>query len=126
MARTKTNRNRSLPGFMQAANRMPSRLLTNSPRRVQQQRRLDANTAAQISYRRRLSAATPPPPLSNTASKTTTGTTEISEPIRDPDPEDKTQDSLAHRAAGFLVDGEKVDMAAVLTGMGALPQKTAA
>lgn len=74
----------SVPQFMQPAIKSASRLSATQ--------RLDANTAAQIRYRRKV----------------------VDEPIRD-GIHDKT---LARRAAGFSATQNKVNMAAVLTGMG--------
>jgi hypothetical protein len=115
MARVKANPSRTLPSFMKPVTHTKKDSMA-SPRRLHEQVRLDANTAAQICFRRRTTNAngsTAPPSRK-----------ESSEPIRDRDPEEG--ESLAHRAAGFLVNGERVDMAAALAGMGAVAQESAA
>lgn len=71
------------------------------------QQRLDANTAAQIQFRRQKVA-----PEKKDSS-------ELCEPVHDPVPEEKeAKESLKHQAAGFSADGGSADMAAVLSGMG--------
>ena len=112
-----------VPGFMQPKVHAPvggisSPAIAKSPR-ITQPHLLDANTAAQISFRRRKVAPKPETPATTPPPETE----ESSEPIKDPKPEDQSHESLAHRAAGFSVEGEKVDMAAVLSGMGAIPQE---
>jgi hypothetical protein len=72
---------------------------------------LDAHTASQIQFRRqKLQLDT------NTA--TLERETESQEQLHDPDPDDNSRASLAQKAAGFAADREKVNMAAVLSGMG--------
>jgi hypothetical protein len=44
--------------------------------------------------------------------------------VHNPDPEDKQSISLAEQATGFSADGEKVNMAAILSGMGVGLSKT--
>jgi len=71
------------------------------------QQRLDANTAAQIQFRRQKVA-----PEKKDSS-------ESCEPVHDPASEEKAaKESLKHQAAGFSADGGSADMAAVLSGMG--------
>jgi hypothetical protein len=48
----------------------------------------------------------------------TAATADLLEPLRDPDPLQHTQDSLANRAKG--IGGDRVDASAVLSGMGAV------
>jgi len=89
--------------------------------------KLDAHTAAQIRYRRdqQKSNAKKTGDETSSASPATSerGSEESSEPIRDPHPSEENGESLAQRAAGFSTGGaEKMDMAAVLSGMGAVPQ----
>jgi hypothetical protein len=83
------------------------------------QQRLDAHTAAQIQFRRQKKQGEP----SVAALQQSEKEEEIQEQVHDPAPEDKNRESLAHQAAGFSADGEKVNMAAVLSGMGALLTK---
>lgn len=71
---------------------------------------LDAHTASQIQFRRQKLQLDTTPTLERE--------TESQEQLHDPDPDDKTRASLAQKAAGFAADREKVNMAAVLSGMG--------
>jgi hypothetical protein len=74
------------------------------------QQRLDANTAAQIQFRRHKVAVAPPEKRESN---------ESCEPVHDPTSEEKTtKERLKHQAAGFSADGGTADMAAVLSGMG--------
>ena len=105
-----TSQGKHVPAFMKPA------MTTFSPK-------LDANTSAQIMYRRKqhrhqLSLS------SSTASKkkdtVPTPANRTMEPIHDPI---NGELDLARRAAGFSHDGaEQVNMAAVLSGMGAVPK----
>jgi hypothetical protein len=104
---------RHVPDFMQPAIQAmsPQRLVKKS---VPSPHVLDANTAAQIRFRRKS--------LLKEESKE-----ESCEPVHDADEDDDDDDgskeSMAQRAAGFSADGDKkVNMAAVLSGMGAVPQ----
>jgi hypothetical protein len=71
---------------------------------------LDAHTASQIQFRRQKQL--------DTTTATLERETESQEQLHDPDPDDKSRTSLAQKAAGFAADREKVNMAAVLSGMG--------
>ncbi len=106
-----------VPQFMQPAmHRRVASSSSSGPCMVQQ--RLDAHTAAQIQFRRQKQL---------TDSSVVAGSVEKDEEsqvlVHDPDPDDKNKESLAHQAAGFAATGEKVNMAAVLSGMGALPNE---
>ena len=68
---------------------------------------LDAHTASQIQFRRQKLQADP-----------TERETESQEQVHDPNPDETSKSSLAQKAAGFAADREKVNMAAVLSGMG--------
>ncbi len=68
---------------------------------------LDAHTASQIQFRRQKLQADP-----------TERETESQEQVHDPNPDETSKSSLAQKAAGFSADREKVNMAAVLSGMG--------
>ena len=98
---------RRMPEFMQPAMQRaaaPSQLSI-----------LDANTAAQIQYRRH--AATTKPEESKAKKDDS-----HDEPVHDSSDDRRT--SLSRRAAGFSADqDEKVNMAAVLSGMGAVTQE---
>jgi hypothetical protein len=100
------NKTRQVPEFMQ-----PS---MHTGARLPQARTLDAHTSTQLRYRRQQSK-----------SDQKEQTPELSEPLRDPDPEEKKDENMAHRAAGFSAPGERMDMSAVLSGMGAMPQEPA-
>jgi len=95
--------------------------------------KLDANTSAQIMYRRKQSqqriqlqqkeiSSEPPSASAAKKDKPPTKVTRTMEPIHDHEPEDEGHtNDLAKRAAGFSHDGaEQVNMAAVLSGMGAV------
>jgi hypothetical protein len=101
------NKSRQVPEFMQPAMHTGARLQP-------QARVLDAHTSTQLRYRRQ-----------QNKSEQKEQTPELTEPLRDPDPEEKKDDNLAHRAAGFSAPGEKMDMSAVLSGMGAVAQEPA-
>ena len=112
-----TSRGKHVPAFMQPAmNTFP-------------QTQLDANTSAQLKFRRkqveqlhRKESAAPAPKKD----KPPTTARKSLEPIHDPESSDNGKD-LAKRAAGFSHDGaEEVNMAAVLSGMGAVPKKAQA
>ena len=121
MSRSQSTQSGPMPKFM-----MPHThgIVTPSPRLVQQ-KRLDANTAAQLCFRRKMSSGGgSAKTMTSPSTPRESETTETSEPIHDPDPDG---DRLAQRAAGFMVEGERrVDMAAVLSGMGAVPQESVA
>lgn len=105
-----TGADRHVPDFMQPAIQavMSPRLAKKG---VPSPHVLDANTAAQIRYRRKALQKDEPKK------------DESVEPVHDPIKNDAKKDSIAQRAAGFSADGdEKVNMAAVLSGMGAVPQ----
>lgn len=124
MARSNSisSQGKHVPAFMQPA------LSTNMTRQ------LDANTSAQIMYRRKQQRQqargkdTPPElPVRAAAGKRSSVPPSVGasiEPIHDPEPEkEKDTRDLAKRAAGFSHDGaEQVNMAAVLSGMGAVPK----
>jgi hypothetical protein len=120
MARTSPtlNNSRHVPEFMQPAKHTARATLP-------QARMLDAHTSTQIRYRRQQNIDTAAADL-DSSSKKSDDSQESSEPIRDPDPEEKKSGTMAQLAAGFSVSGEKVDMAAVLSGMGPVPQEPAA
>ena len=113
MARTNsvTSQGKHVPAFMKPA------MTTFSPK-------LDAHTSAQIMDRRKQHrhqlSLTSTPLASKKKDKTTSGGGKSMEPIHDPSNEEL--DSMARRAAGFSHDGEQVNMAAVLSGMGAVPK----
>lgn len=124
MSTTKPNGSGMIPSFMQLSTENRNAEPIDKPTvrsipRQQQQALLDANTAAQICFRRRIGKAS-----GLSAGQSSSSSKEISEPIRDPDPDDKSRESLAHRAAGFMPESGKVDMAAALAGMGPVAQKT--
>jgi hypothetical protein len=102
---------RRVPVFMQPALRIAA-----SPRPTNSMTSphvLDANTAAQIRYRRKSTQKTEAPKKEDFG-------IECSEPVHDPE---EKKDSISQRAAGFSAEGdEKVSMAAVMAGMGAIPQ----
>jgi hypothetical protein len=102
-----------------------------SPHRPSQHN-LDNNTATQIKFRndqaKQQGASTEAliAPPARSASGDESDTEVSSEPIKDPNPEDKKEDSMAQRAKGFLSDGAgRVDMSAVLSGLGAVESSTA-
>lgn len=116
MARTNlvTSQGKHVPAFMKPA------MTSFSPK-------LDAHTSAQIMDRRKQHrhqlSLTSTPFTAKKREKTTAespGVRKSMEPIRDASNEDL--DSMAKRAAGFSHDGEQVNMAAVLSGMGAVPK----
>ena len=89
--------------------------------------KLDAHTSAQIMDRRKqhrhqLSLTSTPFAPKNKEKPTTasSGSSKSMEPIHDASNDE--MDSMARRAAGFSHDGEQVNMAAVLSGMGAVPK----
>jgi hypothetical protein len=100
---------KNVPLFMQPAlNSRPSstRIGTNIATH-----HLDAHTASQIQFRRQklqpdLTLSMPEREL------------ESQEQVHDPNPDETSKASLAQKAAGFSADHEKVNMAAVLSGMG--------
>ena len=102
---------RHVPQFMRSPTSPRQPTPTTGPTLLQQ--RLDANTAAQIQFRRHKGAAAPPPPPQKKESS------ESCEPLHDTASEEKTnKESLKYQAAGFSADGGSADMAAVLSGMG--------
>ena len=72
---------------------------------------LDAHTASQIQFRRQKLQSDPTQALPERE-------VEIQEQLHDPNPDETSKASLAQKAAGFSADREKVNMAAVLAGMG--------
>lgn len=102
-ANLSSSKSRQMPGFMQPSMHTGAKLQP-------QARVLDAHTSTQLRYRRQLNKSE----------------SELSEPLRDPDPEKNKDDNIAHRAAGFSAPGEKMDMSAVLSGMGAVTQQESA
>lgn len=124
-----------IPEFMQPALHSPR---LTSPHRPAHN--LDQNTSTQIKYRNEQAkqgsglpssgVSADGQPLiasSQSASGDEGDSSEVSsEPIRDPNPEDKKETSMAQRAKGFLSDGAgKVDMSAVLSGLGAVESSAA-
>lgn len=102
---------RHIPDFMQPALQaaMSPRL---SKKGVPSPHVLDANTAAQIRYRRKALQKDEPKKEEETC-----------EPVHDSERNEPKRESIAQRAAGFSADeNDKVNMAAVLSGMGAVPQ----
>lgn len=110
------NNNRRVPEFMQPI--MQASTVPTSPGMTAiKQQQLDANTAVQIRFRHELAQKDTMPMQPSRA-------IENSEPIKDPETGHRRTESMAQRAKGFSAEGaEKVDMAAVLSGMGALPQE---
>lgn len=91
--------------------------------------KLDANTQAQIAYRRKQQRAlmqAQMQPRESTPGKRASlppSAGRTIEAIHDPEPsKDAPQQNMAKRAAGFSHDGEQMNMAAVLSGMGAVPK----
>lgn len=133
-ANTNTNANASvvtIPDFMR-----PSSVQENSAVRhtiaAPTADILDANTAAQIRYRRKKNKdAAADKNASSTATTLTSETpvhdgpsSSISSGSTTDDGSNKTE-SMAHRAAGFSAEGDaKISAAAVLSGMGAVPQNS--
>lgn len=117
---------RRVPQFMQPVLHMASPSMTSTPKATIAHR-LDDNTAAQIHFRQEQAqkedaAAPPPPPVRKNSDDPETH----SEPIKDPPTGHSRSDSMAQRGKGFSAEGDaRVDMSAVLSGMGALPQETA-
>mmetsp|Transcript_9837 Transcript_9837/g.18848 ORF Transcript_9837/g.18848 Transcript_9837/m.18848 type:complete len:602 (+) Transcript_9837:283-2088(+) len=112
---------RHVPDFMQPAIQavMSPRLAKKS---VPAPHVLDANTSAQIRYRRE--ALQKDGSKREDLQKDEPQGEEVDEPVHDAENEE-SRESIARRAAGFSADGDgKVDMAAVLSGMGALPQNS--
>jgi hypothetical protein len=113
MARSKPNSNSSsavnVPQFMKPA------IDNIAPKTPIVQQRLDAFTSSQIQFRRRKNGAT---------SGDATTEVESTEQVHDAQSTEKGKESLAHQAAGFSADGKKVNMAAVLSGMGAVRVQT--
>ena len=72
---------------------------------------LDAHTASQIQFRRQKLQSDPTQALPERE-------VESQEQLHDPNPDETSKASLAQKAAGFSADREKVNMAAVLAGMG--------
>jgi hypothetical protein len=72
---------------------------------------LDAHTASQIQFRRQ---KLQPDPTQSMPEREL----ESQEQVHDPNPDETSKASLAQKAAGFSADHEKVNMAAVLSGMG--------
>lgn len=116
--------NERIPQFMQPSLHTP---IPPSPRPMAavKSQRLDAHTAAQMLYRQEqqqqqeglvaVAPVVPPTPA------------ESSEPIRDPKPDDRKTESMAQRAKGFISEGAgKVDMSAVLSGLGVQATATVA
>jgi hypothetical protein len=113
MSRNKPNSNGissvNVPQFMK-----PS-IDTAAPKTPLVQQRLDAFTSSQIQFRRRKNGA---------ASVDASTEVESTEQVHDALSTEKGKESLAHQAAGFSADGKKVNMAAVLSGMGAVRAQT--
>lgn len=112
---------RHVPDFMQ-----PAIQAVTSPRltkkSVPSPHVLDANTAAQIRYRRQ--SLQKDNSKKEESQKDESPTEETNEPVHDAENEE-SRESISRRAAGFSADGGgKVDMAAVLSGMGAVPQNS--
>lgn len=82
------------------------------------QQHLDAHTAAQIQFRRQKNNVD-----TVVATQQPENDEESVTDVHDPGPDDKSKESMAQKAAGFSADGEKVNMAAVLSGMGAVPSQ---
>jgi hypothetical protein len=113
-----THTHRRVPEFMQPGGRSTQ---------------LDAHTASQINFRRdsfikpkKFSGDIPPVLPRSGSAQSSSCTSESSEPIRDPDPDEpKSRESMSQRAKGYSSEGgEKMDMAAVLSGMGAVAHLT--
>lgn len=103
---------RHLPSFMQPFGGS-KKISPTSVSSAQQQQRLDAHTAARMCYRKQQLQ------LGSTLTRE-----ESTEPIHDSDRSaNNGGESLAQRAAGFSVEGEKVNMAAVMSGLGVLRQQ---
>jgi hypothetical protein len=103
---------KNVPQFMQPAlgtRPLTARLNTNI---VPQN--LDAHTASQIQFRRQKQQLDPTIASQAVQEKDV----ESQEQVHDPRPDEATKSSLAQKAAGFSADNEKVNMAAVLSGMG--------
>jgi hypothetical protein len=113
-----------IPEFMQPALHSPR--LTGAHRPAHN---LDENTATHIKFRNQQAKQGAPEALlapTRSASGDEGDSQVSSEPIRDPNPEDKKEDSMAQRAKGFLSDGAgRVDMSAVLSGLGAVESSSA-
>jgi len=111
------NLKRRVPEFMQPA--LSVAKAKASPAAVLSAQKLDANTAAQIRFRHDQEREGEGEAAAAANSKVT------SEPVRDVisgEAADK-KESMKQRAMGFSAEGSaKVDMAAVLSGMGAVPQ----
>lgn len=107
--KTTTTQERVIPQFMQPIMAASSQT---------QQRLLDANTSAQIRFRQK-QLGVQSPTLSRADSPMASNSLE---PIHDPTPVVDNGESVAKRAAGFSHGpaSEKVNMAAVLSGMGAI------
>lgn len=117
MSRNQTNVSvgRHIPDFMQPVFHRAGRQ-TASPRM------LDRHTAAQIDFRRRQQNELENDPSKFARLDSEEDSAESCEPLRDPEPGDlKRRDTLKTRAAGYSADeDEKVNMSAVLSGMGAV------
>jgi len=126
---------RHVPEFMQPALHAMGGMRRAQPKAATAPHLLDANTAAQIRYRRK-SQQTPVKGTGKVATATAKTTLNPDSGVQQPvvdhstgSDENSTTDgdkqSMAQRAAGFSADGaEKVDMAAVLSGMGAIPHSS--
>jgi hypothetical protein len=122
MSRSKTtgtsNTSVNVPQFMKPVTE------ASAPKTPIVQQRLDAFTASQIQYRRR-KGGVQPTAASVLAADSTSSDVESMEQVHDAHTTEKGKESLAQQAAGFSADGKKVNMAAVLSGLGAVRvQKT--
>ncbi|GAX11459.1 hypothetical protein FisN_22Lh143 [Fistulifera solaris] len=117
MTRDKQKPSGSIPGFMQPHHpgSPPPNAVVCALSDARQQQRLDANTSAQLRFRQQRRV----PSLPTSEEK------ESTEPVKEQGSSQKGE-SLAHRAAGFLVNGEKVDASGVLAGMGVLSKEPTA
>jgi hypothetical protein len=120
------NNSSRVPEFMQPALHSP-KIASPHPVGAIRPQRLDSTAATQIRYHLDQPVASLGPPPSSANDETLVPPPheeeESSEPIRDPNPEDKRRDSMAQRAKGYLSEGAgRVDMSAVLSGLGAVPQ----
>jgi hypothetical protein len=112
-----------MPQFMQPPIPSGATATTGANARTYIQQQLDANTTAQLRFRRR--KVSPLDPSRSTAPALLTKeimdkNNESCEPLHDPKPEEKHHKSMAEQAAGFSASTEeKVNMAAVLSGLGA-------
>lgn len=103
---------RHVPEFMQPAFGPRPQSTSATRNNMLPSQHLDANTAAQIKFRRHKNAG-------EKKDSSSSSVVETSEPLHDSTVSDsKSKDSLKHQAAGFSAEGGSADMAAVLSGMG--------